>query len=401
LALRRREAERRLRRLAAAGAHAEADRAADELRRGQADLQHDACARAALEPDSADDRALVAAAELLSRILLQDIERQQAGPALKQGVAPDRLVSVHDPEQRHGRKSRSKRFNGHKLALAVDTESQLITAVEVIPGNAPDAQGALALVEQTEAATGCAVAETIGDCAYGDGTTRQAFADAERTLVAKVPATTNQGQYPKTAFRIELEGLSCTCPAGQTTTDLTPHAAGGGHFQFAAEVCTACPERAQCTRGSGGRTVQLHPQEQLLQDARELQASPEFLEYRTERQTVEHRLARLMQLGLRQARYMGLAKTLFQACLAAAVANLTLVQAADGAASLLLVACAALAWACRGLAERSGARRWSARRSSGLNRVVPLTSHRLALLDHWLFGPAASRLQMAGCRPDF
>lgn len=66
---------------------------------------------------------------MLARILAQDIERDEHGPRLKQGVAPDRLVSVHDPEMRHGRKSSSQRFNGHKAQVAVDTDSQLITAV--------------------------------------------------------------------------------------------------------------------------------------------------------------------------------------------------------------------------------------------------------------------------------
>ena len=39
----------------------------------------------------------------------------------------------------------------------------------------------------------------------------------------------------------------------------------------------------------------------------------------------EHRLARLVQLGIRQARYFGRVKTRFQLYLAATVANLTLV----------------------------------------------------------------------------
>ena len=39
----------------------------------------------------------------------------------------------------------------------------------------------------------------------------------------------------------------------------------------------------------------------------------------------EHRLARLVQLGIRQSRYFGRAKTKFQLYLAATVANLTLV----------------------------------------------------------------------------
>jgi hypothetical protein len=48
---------------------------------------------------------------------------------------------------------------------------------------------------------------------------------------------------------------------------------------------------------------------------------------------VEHRIARLVQLGIRQARYVGRTKTLFQLCLAAAVANLTLLAATSGALS--------------------------------------------------------------------
>ncbi len=45
---------------------------------------------------------------------------------------------------------------------------------------------------------------------------------------------------------------------------------------------------------------------------------------------VEHRLARLVQLGIRQSRYFGRAKTRFQLYLAATVANLTLVAAKAG-----------------------------------------------------------------------
>ena len=102
---------------------------------------------------------------------------------------------------------------------------------------------------------------------------------------------------------------------------------------FATEICAVCPLRAQCTRSRGGRTVQVHPQEALLQQARELQRSPAFAEVRQRRQVVEHRIARLVQLGIRQARCVGRTKTLFQVCLAAAVANLTLLAASSTALS--------------------------------------------------------------------
>jgi hypothetical protein len=290
-------------------------------------LEQARAARTGLEAGSAAETALLEAAGLLSRVLQQDVERREDGPAITEGVAKDRLVSVHDPEMRHGRKSASKRFDGHKAAIVVDTDEPLITAVAVLAGNAPDAEGALELIEQTEANTGCAVDESMGDGAYGSGETRQAFAEAGRTIVAKVPGATNQGYFPKTAFVLDLEAVSATGPAGQTTQDFRPSPTGGGQFRFAVAVCAAGPLRAQCVRGVGGRTVALHPQERLLQEARAFQASPAFAAYRRRRQTVEHRIARLVQLGLRQARYVGTAKTRFQVLMAAAVANLTYLAA--------------------------------------------------------------------------
>ena len=73
-----------------------------------------------------------------------------------------------------------------------------------------------------------------------------------------------------------------------------------------------------------------HPQEALLQQARALQQSEAFAEYRQRRVVVELRLARLVQLGIRQSRYFGRIKTRFQLYLAATVANLTLVAAKAG-----------------------------------------------------------------------
>ena len=67
-----------------------------------------------------------------------------------------------------------------------------------------------------------------------------------------------------------------------------------------------------------------------MQQARARQQSEAFAEYRQRRVVVEHRLARLVQLGIRQARYFGRVKTKFQLYLAATVANLTLVAAKAG-----------------------------------------------------------------------
>ena len=206
----------------------------------------------------------------------------------------------------------------------------------MLPGNAPDNLGALELVEASETSSGSVVEEAMGDAAYGDGNTRQTFADAERRLVAKVPGRPNRKHFPKDDFHLDLAAGSCTCPAGQVTraivpagkrTDRTGRVYRLQAFQFDGAVCRVCPLRSQCiaAKGRRGRRVLIHPQEVLLQEARALQQSPAYDEYRARRVVVEHRLARLVQLGIRQSRYFGRVKTRFQVYLAATVANLTLV----------------------------------------------------------------------------
>ena len=142
--------------------------------------------------------------------------------------------------------------------------------------------------------------------------------------MAKAPGRPNRTHFPKDDFRIDLEAGSCACPAGNVTRTMLPTRKRNGHldrtysfFRFDAAVCGACPLR-------------LHPQETLLQQAHALQQSEAFTGYRRRRVVVEHRLARRVQLGIRQSRYFGRAKTLFQLYLAATVANLTLVTAKAG-----------------------------------------------------------------------
>ena len=154
-----------------------------------------------LDEDSTERQRMVEASELLGQLLLQDVERTEEGVGLKEGVSRDRMVSVHDPEMRHGHKSSSKRFDGHKASVAVDTDSQVITAVDVLPGNASDNVGALELVERSEEGTVSAVEETIGDAAYGDGGTRQAFADAGRTLKPSCPDARTASAFPRRTSR--------------------------------------------------------------------------------------------------------------------------------------------------------------------------------------------------------
>ena len=166
--------------------------------------------------------------------------------------------------------------------------------MDVLPGNAPDKLGALELVEQSEASADVPVAEAMGDTAYGDGGTRQVFADAGRKLVARVPGRPNRKHFPKEDFVIDLAQGRCACPAGQITRTVVPagkrtDSTGTVHrlqvFRFDGAVCQGCPLRIQCiaAKGTKGRQVLIHPQESLLQAARALQQSADYDQYRQRR----------------------------------------------------------------------------------------------------------------------
>ena len=82
----------------------------------------------------------------------------------------------------------------------------------------------------------CRWLEAMGDAAYGDGATRQTFADAGRRLVARVPGRPDRQRFPKDDFVIDLAAGSCTCPAGQVTHAIVP----AGNGRMARGGSTAC-----------------------------------------------------------------------------------------------------------------------------------------------------------------
>jgi len=290
--------------------------------------------------DSEIGRLISRAAELLCALLLQDVKEKPDGKAeIHQGVAKDRMVSVTDPEMRHGRKSCQQRFDGHKASVAADAETGLITDVDILPGNAHDSQNVVQLVERSEEAVGDKVETVIGDSAYGAGGVRQQMAEAGRQVVAKVPPRPRTGKFTKEDFQIDLKNDRVICPAGHVCCDfslISTHSRWTGkkekrkRFTFDAKTRSACALRSRCVTGSAPGAITLHPQEHLLREARQFQRTATFRKAYSVRIVVEHRIVRLVQLGIRKSRYFGRRKTLFQVLMAATVANLTLIAGAMG-----------------------------------------------------------------------
>jgi hypothetical protein len=118
------------------------------------------------------------ATTLLATVIGQDIEEGADGVfRIVRGVAADRVISTVDPEARHGHKTAARGFDGYKGHIAVDAESEIITATEVTAGNVGDASAAEVLLADgltsaddmalSEATNNDAKAEVYGDASYG------------------------------------------------------------------------------------------------------------------------------------------------------------------------------------------------------------------------------------------
>jgi len=268
------------------------------------------------------------AAELLAVVVGQDIEETDDGRfRIAQGTAPDRVISTVDPQARHGHKTAAHGFDGYKAHIAIDPDSEIITAAEASTATTSDADLTPALLDDLADGQPNQPTQAVayGDTGYGSGanlTYLERLGVQARVKVA-VP-TAPGGRYAKTAFRIDLAQGTVTCPAKVTVPILPTKHGGGGRARFG-RACSVCPFHDACTTSPPGRTVSIHPQEAELLAARARQRTPAWLaDYRATRPKVERKLAHLLRRrhGGRRARMRGLVRVGQDFKLLAAAVNL-------------------------------------------------------------------------------
>ncbi len=290
-------------------------------------LAQDAEAVLDLAGQQADDAEVRAAAWLLTKILGDDLTTDEQGdPQIGRGVAADRIISLTDPEMRHGRKSAAQRFDGRKVQVAEEPTSELLVALEPVAANRGDGQDLLKVVEAVEDQHGLTVEQAIADGAYGSGDNRAACTERAIDLVSPLAVPADPA-VAKAAFQIDLAANSVTCPQGHTTSHSQPTKDAQGRgvrtFTFARAVCEVCPLFARCVHSqTQGRSITTHFHEAHLQAARQRQPTDEFQATYPLRAAVERKIAEAVDQGLRQARYLGHAKILLQAQWTGAALNL-------------------------------------------------------------------------------
>jgi len=277
------------------------------------------------------------AAALLAAVVGQDLDEGVDGVfRIAKRVAKDRIISTVDPDARHGHKTSARGFDGYKGHVAVDPDSELITAAAVTAGNVGDGQAVEALLaselaepdasdppENESPAGPDEPLAVYGDSAYGAGTVLDTLEQADVEIMCKVQAPNAPGgRYAKGAFGIDLSAGTVTCPAGQTA-GLRP--IKNGHIAHFGNACRSCSLADRCTTSPGGRSIHVGLYEQQLQRARTRQTDPAWkADYTATRPKVERKISHLMRRrhGGRRARVRGHTKVDADFSLLAAAVNL-------------------------------------------------------------------------------
>jgi len=270
------------------------------------------------------------AVDLLVQVAQQDVQRLDDGTyRIAKGTVPGRIISMSDPEARHGRKSASKVIHGFKTHVTGTIDSQFVTGIAITDAATHDGQPTPVLIAQT-ATNGVKPTEIVGDNAYGAGANIRASNEVGVQMRTKPSRPAPRGAISKREFDIDIEQMVITCPADKTATEYTwvgakEEAGPVPQFRFASEDCQACDLRSTCsgaTAKGGRRVIRLSPYEREHQQNRAFAESPQGQHVLRARSSIERLISHLVRMGMRHARFFTMKRVQLQAFLVAASYNL-------------------------------------------------------------------------------
>ncbi len=264
-------------------------------------------------------QAFTAALQLAHQVLA-DREHPDAG---------DKVLSSHDPDARQGK--HGTYFDGYLLDVALDADSELITAVQVLPANGNEVADAAVLIAQEERAQGNAVAALSIDGIGFRGPALREWRDPQglnlEVFVPPPAESAPSGYFKPQDFQVIAEGSQVLCPAEQSSVRRKrTRYDTGWEYQFARATCAACPLGVRClphVPRFSGRNVVKNDYEAEYAAARQKAQTPEYATVRRQHPRIERKLGEMVRHHrLRWARYWGQARVQVQACLTAIVVNI-------------------------------------------------------------------------------
>lgn len=275
----------------------------------------------------------------LLKVIRDDMETDGQGRlVIAKRTAKGRLVSITDPQARHGRKSRSRKYKGFKTHVLGDVVSGLLLSLAVTPGGTHDNVPAHRLIRRAkELCNG--IDRVLGDTAYSAARLRHIVhgSPGVELLAPPQPVPINPARIERRDFDIDLAAGTATCPEGASVEmSWSWSGSAGMHVRRAAwprETCAVCPRRKDCIPPSRehkgyARKLRLHPYEAELSAAREAWERPEVREDYRVRSQCERLVNQITRHGGRKARAWGLATANLQAHLIAMRCNLALLAQA-------------------------------------------------------------------------
>ncbi len=260
--------------------------------------------------DAKSNRAWLSLLEL--KTIAEKVLRDQANP--EEGR---RLLSLVDPEARRGK--HHVWYEGYVIDVMMDADSEIITQIQVLEAGGDEAKSAVELVKGEQETHGNQIQEISIDGAGFNGEMLRALESELKVEVAVPPKKQVDSEvFPNTAFTLNEEGSSVTCPAGQTSsyqqTDSRQH---GKIFRFKRSQCDGCPLVSQCMpkpqSGAFGRSVCKNEYEAEYNRAREKAKTAHYKSIRKEHPAIERKLNEILNHhDGRHAKYWGIAKLKIQ-----------------------------------------------------------------------------------------
>ncbi len=301
--------------------------------------------QAVYQPDAPACLRSVPAVEVLRQVWIQQLygprhlawRSQEDSPPTAQVIC-----SPYDSEARYGTKRDSTwiGYKAHITELCDPDAPHLITNVTTTSATTLDVATTATIHEQL------ADHDRLPDVHFIDA----GYVDAELVVMSQrehqirlcgpvMVETSWQARAGKgfaaSDFEIDWAAKQARCPQGQVSTGWKTNVDRNGNavvkLAFPATTCAGCSVRSDCTRATtAGRelTVRTEAIHTALQSVRRQQATPGFWELYKARAGVEGTLSQgIRRCDLRQARYLGEAKTRLQHLLIATALNVIRVVA--------------------------------------------------------------------------
>ncbi len=162
-------------------------------------------------PEIKSHPVVLSSLKAAQQIEAQDVEVDELGEVkLRKGVAKNRRITIEDEEMRHGRKNRTKRFDGYKRHILKDLDLGMVRAVGITMANVAEASVTEAIAVDLEHQK-AQLRELHIDRAYLSSSWVK-NRDPELTIYCKAWRVSNGSKFAKSAFVLDWESGTITCP---------------------------------------------------------------------------------------------------------------------------------------------------------------------------------------------